>query len=46
MGKNDLFLAFYRLVKAIYAAQGLQKPVFTYHFGLQANGYVRNKLLN
>jgi hypothetical protein len=28
MGKNDLFLAFYRPVKAICAVQRLQKPPF------------------
>jgi hypothetical protein len=28
MGKNDLFLAFYRPVKAIWAVQRLQKPIF------------------
>jgi hypothetical protein len=28
MGKNDLFLAFYRHVNAICAVQRLQKPLF------------------
>lgn len=28
MGRNDLFLAFYRPVKAICAVQRLQKPLF------------------
>ena len=29
MGKNDLFLAFYRPVKATCAVQRLQKPIFS-----------------
>lgn len=28
MGENDLFLVFYRPIKAIYAVQWLQKAVF------------------
>jgi hypothetical protein len=32
IGKNDLFLAFYRLVKAICGAQRLHKPLFACFF--------------